>query len=488
MKAVSQPLLFDKIGYVPHEGQIEVLESTARNQVVAAGRRFGKSDLGGHRLVTECFMTYYLRNQLKEEGKRREFWIVGPEYTDSEKEFRVLWNNLERLKIPLDRPGSYNDPLGGNMHLSAWGGTFQVHAKSAKHPETLVGEGLNGVVLAEAAKLKEKVWTKFIRPMLADFEGWSLMTSTPEGKNWFYEAWRRGQDPFSEDWASWRRPSWTNPYVYKTPTVFAEVLRAQKLIKAGPVDGVNTEQWKAKLDQLAVDAEVLSMMQDLTEPVFNQEIAALFTEFVGRVFKEFDEEWHVDDLSFNPAWDTYAAVDYGFTNPSVWLLVQIGPWGQIHVVDEVYERGLTPNEFAAEILSRGLCPGNLKTFYPDPASPGDTRILEQKLRVKARGGTGGEVKYRIDAIREALKDNITHVPVGHPDRYPMLKINRRCVETIRDFNDYRYPDRKDAQDKNTPEAPMKKDDHAPEALGRLFAGRNMTLQHKARRARQSVGV
>lgn len=67
-----------------------------------------------------------MEDLLKEERRRREFWVVGPEYTDSEKEFRVLWNELVKLGVPFDRPGSYNDPIGGSLHLSLWNGTFQV--------------------------------------------------------------------------------------------------------------------------------------------------------------------------------------------------------------------------------------------------------------------------------------------------------------------------------------------------------------------------
>jgi len=60
-------------------------------------------------------------------------------------------------------------------------------------------------------------------------------------------------------------------------------------------------------------------------------------------------------------------------------------------------------------------------------------------------------------------------------------IDRKCKNTIRDFNDYRYPDRRDKQETNSPENPMKKDDHAPEAVGRFFAGMQLA---KPRRARQ----
>lgn len=467
----------DSVGWEPHPGQLRIAESSARHKVVAAGRRFGKSDLGGHDLLPEAFLAYAQRNELLLEGKRREFWIVGPEYSDAEKEFRVIWNNLKKLEVPFDRPGSYNDPIGGSLHISLWDGAFQVHGKSAKYPDTLVGEGLRGVILSEAAKLKEKVWLKHIRPTLADFDGWSLHTSTPEGRNWFYENWQRGQDPTKPDWASWRMPAWRNPYVYKSPTLDSHVKRLQQMIKVSDRSAMDL----IRRYRLKVDKEVVAMMDDQSEESFNQEIAADFTEFVGRVFKGFDEEVHVADIKYNPAWQTYAACDYGFTNPNVWLLIQVGPWGDIHVLDEIYQEGLTVDEFGDEIIRRNLNPGSLRFFYPDPADPGSTRQLEQKLKVRAVSATGGEIKHRVDAIRKALKVRNRHLPYDHPERIPTLRFSRKCVNGIREMQAYRYPEKKDQNSTLAAENPMKKDDHVPEALGRFFKGFLLTPAQQAQR-------
>jgi hypothetical protein len=408
-----------------------------------------------------------------------EYWIVGPNYSDSEKEFRVVYNDLNRQQVPFDRPGTYNDPIGGQMHISLWDGTFQIHAKSGAHPESLVGEGLRGVIMSEAAKIKQRVWTKFIRPTLNDFGGWAEFTSTPEGKNWFYELWQAGQDPNNEAWASFRAPAWLNPHVYPRGAMPEALAAVRARLDARlPVNQDYFRELHAA--GLIIDPEIIQLMCDLTEPMFNQEIAALFTEFVGRVFQDFDEEDHVTDLAFEPTWQTFGAVDYGYTNPNVWLLVQVDPFNErMHVLDEVYEPGLSPVEFAAEIQRRGLAPTGLLGFYPDPASPGDTRVLESTLRVKGFGGTGGELKHRLDVIRQWLKPWPAHAPVPTP----RIMFDRKCVNTIRDFNDYRYPETRDQQDKNAPENPMKKDDHAPEALGRLMAGKFGTLPKQMRRSR-----
>lgn len=479
-RPINELPLYDKIGWDPHPGQRLVICSYCRNKVVAAGRRFGKSEIGGHKLFQEALNTRLVKSKLDDLGKRREFWIIGPSYTDSEKEFRIMWNELEKagLKDYFDRPGSYNDPTGGSMHLSMWGGKFQVHAKSEKHPDSLVGEGLSGAVFAEAAKLKERTYNKLIRPTLADFNGWSLFTSTPEGKNWFYDLWRRGQDPTRPDWWSVRAPSWMNPYVYPGGATDESIADLRSAFAGKEVIDLSV------FKRLGIDPEIGEMVGDLTEESFNQEIAALFTEFVGRVFKDFDEELHVGDFEFDPSWATYGAVDYGFTNPNVWLLIQVDPFGErVRVLDEVYEHGLTADEFAATIRDRGLAPSGTLAFYPDPASPGDSRTLEQVLRIKARGGTGGELRWRVDAIRAALKERNPHLPAGSPERVPHLQIDRKCQRTITDFLDYRYPEKRKDADKNSPEKPMSKNDHGPEALGRFYAGHFGTPDKINRRAR-----
>lgn len=435
-KTVSMGRVFNRVLYDPHTGQRKIHTSGARHRVADAGRRFGKSTAGGRELTVMGIQAYHLQNYLREVGEQRRLWIVGPNYDDAEREFRVLYNDMKRLKIPMDRPGTYYTPgQQGGHTLSLWDGAFIVECRSADHPESLDGEGLNFVIMAEAAKMKRSVWSKFIRPALADKRGSSLWNSTPEGKNHFYEAWQKGQDPNNPAWASWRLPSWINDHVFPGGRQ---------------------------------DPEILEMESDLSTEKFKQEVGAEFTEYVGRVFKDWDEEIHVRNLRFNPKWPLYGAVDYGFTNPNVWLALQVDEWDNVYILGEFYRSGLDANEFANE-LQRWPLAANARRFYPDPASPGDTRILEKALRIRATKSTGGELKHRLEYIRQWLKPVPLHVP--EEKRQPKLLVDRSCHNVIREFDAYRYPDDPSEEKKReNREEPMKKDDHTPEALGRFFRG------------------
>lgn len=463
----------EHVDWHPHPGQVHVLDSPARHRVWCAGRRTGKSELGGHILLPEVFYTKSVAEEWRKKGKRREFWIVGDEYVTADKEFRVIWNLVKHLGIPMDS-GSHHSIDGRSQGvLSLWDNAFMVTTQSAKYPENLVGEALCGVLMVEAAKSKPSTWQKYVRPMLNDYKGWSIHTSTPEGKNHFWEKYNMGQDPYQPDWASWRMPAWRNPFVYTETTNDQHVkfLLDQLETHAG------TSAAKiAAVNGLQIDPEILSLADELTIELFKQEVFADFTEFVGQVFKDYDEEYHVSDLEFNPDWLTFAAVDYGFTNPNVWLLIQVGPWGEINVLDEIYEPGLTADQFAEEIKRRGLNPPQLRVFYPDPADPMSSQTLQDKLKVASMGGTGGELNVRINLIRAALREgrrDYGALTDSNAEVWrPRLQFNRRCIHTREDMMAYRYPERKEDQETSVPrmELPMKKDDHGPEALGRFMVG------------------
>jgi hypothetical protein len=469
--------IWEQAQWRPHSLQRKVALSKARQQVLAAGRRAGKSMTGGYKLVPEAFRAYIEVDELRRRKKRREYWIVGPEYSDAEKEFRVAWDVLEELGFNFDHPGSYNNPLAGEMRISLFKGRFIIHAKSAKYPGTLVGEGLSGIILSEAAKLKPSIYNKFLRATLADFVGWAFMSSTPEGRNWFYDFWMIGQDPQRPDWESWRAPAWSNPYVYPRGCDDEFIKKALEMRRKGRRDFealLKVSKMVGAVPEV-VDPEIWALFLDMSGEMFSQEIAALFTEYVGRVFKDFDEEIHVTSQEYRDDWTTYACVDYGFTNPFAFLLLQVDPHREhIHVIDEYYEVHKTTEQAAAEINSRwGSLLSNVRAFYPDPAEPDRTRTLASKLRIKPASPGSLSVDDRLEWMRRMLKPSTPHPDVWSYDGAPGLTIHRRCSNAIREFNVYRYKETADKaaeKDRNAPELPLKKDDHTPEALGRFFSG------------------
>jgi hypothetical protein len=321
-------------------------------------------------------------------------------------------------------------------------GGAQILCKSAAHPETLVGEGLNWVLMVEAGRHKRKTWGQYIRPALSDRRGMALFTGVPEGKSensLLYSLYQRGQSTRFKSWQSWKKPSWTNDIVFPR--------------------GRN-------------DPEILEAEADLTQDEFMRQYGAEFTDKTGLVMKEFDEDIHVKDLDYEPSWPLYMAVDYGFTNPFVVLWIQVGPFGDIRVIKERRWQRLDTVEVAQDLLTHdaALVRACVR-MYPDPAEPDDTRTMERMLRIPATKNTGGPIRIRLALIRRALKERNTHLPEGDPERTPTLTVDRiNCQTLIWEMREgYKWPEHR-SEIKSDSENPMDKDNHGVEALGRFFRG------------------
>ena len=216
-----------ELAWTPHDAQRTILNSDARFRVVAAGRRFGKTELATMALFTYAWNTPDART-----------WWVGPSYSHTDVAWETLTTNVPDLLIEDTKR---TQP----RRLTLTNGS-RIGFRSSDSPDTLRGPGLDYLVLDEAAFIQEAAWTEVLRPTLADTEGKLLAISTPNGKNWFHRLWERGQTPDRDEYASFQFPTQANPHV--------------------------------------ADAEIERAERDNTERVFRQEWLAEFTDDSGGVF------------------------------------------------------------------------------------------------------------------------------------------------------------------------------------------------------------
>lgn len=195
MKTINKNEFFKSVCYEPHTAQMEVHHSEARFRVVCAGRRFGKSLLASR----ECMARLIVPNQ--------RVWIVAPTYDLTRKVFREVFWGFNRYLPRWIAKSSETD-----LKVELVNGSI-VECKSADNPVSLIGEGVNFLIIDECARISETVWTEALRPTLTDTEGDVLLISTPQGMNWFQQMFVRGQDPFESNYKSWQFPSSFNPFL-----------------------------------------------------------------------------------------------------------------------------------------------------------------------------------------------------------------------------------------------------------------------------------
>jgi hypothetical protein len=428
---LRKDLYFESTGYQPHPGQVKVHYDGHRHRAMSNGRRWGKTLVGGKEIEPCAF----LRNRL---GDPQRGWIVGPNYSDCEKEFRVVYDTFRTLGIDQVSNKFLKNTENGNMVIATnWG--FVVECRSAAHPESLVGEGLDFAVMVEAGRLHRKTFTEYVRPALSDKRGWSLTSGVPEmatETSLLYWAYKRGLEWQTKPWRSWRMPSWTNTVVFPGGRRDPEIIEAE---------------------------------DDLTEDEFKRQYGGMFVDRVGRVMSEWDDEIHLKRIKYNPNWPLYAAVDYGYTNFWVWLWIQVDEFDNVYVLGEHYIKQMDTERIAKEILAPHPWIKKCVAFYPDPHNPDDTNMLSRHLKIPARSNTGGELKTRIAMTRTRLKPR----PEGAPPSEQQAQIvfdRDRCPHLSWEMREgYRWPEHKNEL-KNEAEIPMDKDNHGPEALGRFIYG------------------
>jgi hypothetical protein len=207
--AFSAPLSAPQ--FTLHSGQYRPWVSPARFNVLACGRRWGKSEFG---VMRRCARA----RDLHLKGVSGVSWVVGPTY----KVLRPIWRKFMRL---APKPWVTNVYGTERMPDSVEFGRIKVEFKSAEIPENLVAEGLVDVWVDECGIIKEHVWSESIRPALMDFRAPGDFTGTPKGRNWFHRMYLRGQDPANRTTiASFSGPSWQNPFI---PPEESEELRLE---------------------------------------------------------------------------------------------------------------------------------------------------------------------------------------------------------------------------------------------------------------------
>lgn len=427
---IDKPKYFDAIGYVPEKVQWDIHNSKARFRVNVQGRRSGKSYGGAREAEPEILR-----------GNTRG-WIVAPTYDLANKIAREIHQNLV---MDMGFPTVTKRMLSGQMFYSKFTNQSEVWVKSADQPDSLIGEGLDWLIFDEAAISSKLIWEQYLRPTLSDRNGWGLFNTTPRGYNWIYDLYVRGQSDDYHEWASWQHPSWKSRYFR---------------------DNIN------------------DLKKELTKETFDQEYGAEFTSFAGKVYP-FDRNIHASKvLKYIPEWDTIVSIDFGYRMPSVgWYQVgTVDGEPEVHLIDEIsHETDIRTEILAQRIKQRNESKGyNVDAYYGDPSGSG-VQAQSGKGDIETFRNNGIVVQYKSDKISKYIPNGVDLVRSFFENALGIAKffVSKTCVGHISDYENYRYPERK--EDRILKDEPMKdgRHDHGCDETRYFFTNRFPLVQSQA---------
>jgi len=363
--------------------------------IVVCGSQSGKTFLGAT----------WARTQMQENGKKNGL-ISAPTY-------KVLnQSTLDKLFSMYPELRPYYKEQKQEICLPEGGKVF---VRSADQPLGIEGMTIDWGWLDEYGQASRLAWT-VCKTRVSTTGGRLMVTTTPYALNWLYEdcykPWLEKTDP-RIDLFTWN--SITNPHF-------------------------KPEHYKA-------EKAVLSPEE------FGRRYEGKFTRMAGMVYPDFSDSMIEKPSDIKPI-ETFAGVDFGFTNPACVLVIQRNKDNHFWVVDEWYEAGRDQPEIN-DICNLFKRKHNFNLFYPDIAEP--DRILSMKRAGLVPRDANKDVEFGIDRVRQLIRQ----------DR---LRIFDNCQNLIDELHTYHYPE---DIEKGIKETPVKEKDHACDALRYAIASHPM---------------
>jgi phage terminase large subunit-like protein len=191
-------------------------------------------------------------------------WVV-PTYKNG----RPLWRFIERSVAHIKRVHANK-----SERVASFPGGGFVGVYSADNPDSILGEAFDLVVVDEAARIDEGVWTETLMPTLADRNGRAMLISTPRGRNWFWQEYIKAD---GDRVAAFNAPSSDNP----NPNIQRAAMEAKNRVP----ERIYRQEWLADFVEMegAVFRNVSACVRDDTPQEPQDNHAYIFGIDIGRV-------------------------------------------------------------------------------------------------------------------------------------------------------------------------------------------------------------
>jgi hypothetical protein len=256
VKQLDLGKLKQQIEFYPHQVQKDILKNMGRFTFVVGGKRLGKTILASYLALKELWMPDH------------GVWIVAPTHDLTSR----IW---EYLDLWVDRYfGGEQGPFRVNKHEHILENKMtgaKLWTKTAENPSSLLGKGLDLVIIDEASRVSEGIWDGYIRPNLMDKNGRAFCISNPYGFNWFHDKYLKGtEEGRAATIAMGESPDYMS---FMAPTAIEDA--------EGNVIGTNNPE--------AIKVEELRSIKASTPPdIWRQEYLAVFQEGAGQRFKGYE--------------------------------------------------------------------------------------------------------------------------------------------------------------------------------------------------------
>ena len=274
----------------------------------------------------------------------------------------------------------------------------------------------------ELTEVSEEIWLGLIGRMRRKGVkrlGWG--TTNPEGHDWVWKRFIANQDP---RYALIHTSSVDNPYL--------------------------------------PDGYIQSLISNYPEEWVKRYVYGSFDTFEGLIYKDFRDAspYVIPNRQLPEDWYRFVAIDHGYRNPTAVLWFAVAPGGQVYVYDEFFATQKLVSEIS-EIIKTKNDKQSIRMYLIDPScrnKDGKTgrsiidEFMDNGLYLEP---ANNEVRAGINHVQEYFRIK---------DGLPKIQIFNSCRNLITELQTYKWKDLKPGAVIDAPERPLKKADHAVDAL------------------------
>lgn len=445
-------LIFELSGYKTYEPEVDRFHaSRAKTKIVSSPARTSKSYAAWKDVYPDVLYHGVLFAKDNSTIETQRIWIVAPNY-DLAKEYSYAWTDLverkEHMGFEYKLINPVNNPGQGNMKIRMlWGKNKRgedvesiIEVRSAANEKQLQSEELDIVLLSEAARLHENVWSKY----LSTRAGRSVWATTPDVEAaWIYNMIEAGKGNPGLSIDSFSFTPRANPK-YKYDRYWIEHQKAE--IRVSPSADLTQPADPNKPPSYSNGHDCFDPMVGcvaMKDGGFAEQFGGMWTFTRGRVVPirlvegMMGEPSHV--VASHPKWadfaDIHIAIDYGFSDPAVVGFWLISPT-QVHLATSIWESGLTPDDVADKvryIIKQNGWERRVKRMVGDPKKP---EVVET---FRKRGLPIWDVDKMAQADRKAGHlEFMNFLAVNPKTGLPLMTFHESNVEIIESFMQLRY--------------------------------------------------
>ena len=294
-------------------GAWEYLQNGGRLAELIWHRRSGKDELSLHWTMVAAFQ------------RVANYWHMLPEYAQARK---AIWGAIN----PHTGKRRIDEAFPMELRETTREHEMQIVFKNGSSWQLVGSDRYNGLVGSPPAGVVYSEWALtnpaargFIRPIMAENNGWQIFITTPRSRNHAHRTFMAAK---------------------QNPKAYAELLTVRDT-------GILSEERLQEERQGYID----TFGSDEGEAVFEQEYfcsfdAAILGSFYGKEIRRLEEAGRIVPIEYDPSLPVFTAWDLGYRDDTaIWFWQQVR--NEIRVIDFYSKSGADIHEIAGVVVSKG---------------------------------------------------------------------------------------------------------------------------------------